>query len=277
MLRPVQAATREAASIGAEELARRLPVEGDDEFAELTTTLNGMLARLEASFEQQQRFTADASHELRTPLTVVKSASSRVLSRTDLPDDIRRAMERINRASGVMGDVIEDLLLLARSDSNQLDLQPGPILLHDFLDDLIADIPMEGSARVENKTPQGQDQLTLYGDPRHLSRLFTNLIENAMRHTPTSGAITLDASSQNGSTVIYIKDTGEGIAPEHLPHVLERFYRADAARTRASGGTGLGLSICQTIAEAHGGTLKVQSVLGQGTTVSVTLPLSDTV
>ena len=269
MLRPVREVTRAAGHIGVQDLSQRLAVSGQDEFSELAATFNGMLARLDASFEQQQRFTADASHELRTPLTVVKSVASRFLARKDLPEDYRRGMERLDRAAGVMEQVVQDLLLLARSDTGQLELQLSPLPLASVLETALAYVPLEKGPTIRNEV--SDSSLLVLGEAGYLTRLFANLLHNAVRHTPQDGSITLSAWHLGEFVRVGVSDTGAGISAEHLPHLTERFYRVDTARARAQGGTGLGLAICKSIVEAHGGEIQIESIEGLGTTVSVML------
>jgi signal transduction histidine kinase len=269
-LRPVRRITQAAGRIGARDLSERLPVSGDDEFSELAATMNTMLGRLEHSFEQQRRFTADASHELRTPLTVVKSVASRLLSKKDLPEEYRPSMERLDRAAAVMDSVVSDLLLLARSDAGQMELHVSPQPLSCIIDAALACVPLGSGPAIRNKVSEGS--LSVMGDQSQLSRLFANLLNNAVRHTPSSGSITISARQVQGRVVVTVADTGTGIAAAHLPHVTERFYRVDTARTRAEGGTGLGLAICKTIADAHGGHMEIASVEGMGTSVNIGLP-----
>ena len=135
---------------------------------------------------------------------------------------------------------------------------------------MVTEVPTQAGCPIDIRLPQ--EPLDVLGDAHALARLLGNLVSNSLRHTPRDGQITLAARREVEHVVLCVEDTGEGIAPEHLPHVTDRFYRIDDARTRSAGGTGLGLAICRSIAEAHGGTLTVESVLGQGTTVCVTLP-----
>lgn len=269
MLRPVREATKKAAYIDASDLSERLPVEGEDEFAQLAKTLNGMLARLEASFEQQKRFTADASHELRSPLTVVKSISSRVLARPNLPEEQRDSMERIQKSALAMESLIESLLFLARSDNGQLSPKRQPIPLTDLLEEVIDALSQGATPHVQN---QVDEHIQVLGDRSQLYRLFFNLLDNAVRHTPQDGTVTFTAIVAEECVVITITDTGEGIASQHLPHITKRFYRVDTARDRERGGTGLGLAICQSIVVANDGDLQIKSAFGEGTRVSITIP-----
>jgi heavy metal sensor kinase len=276
-LRPVRELTHAAAQIGEKDLSRRLVVTGQDEFAELATTFNGMIARLEQGFqrlgtayEQQRRFTADASHELRTPLTRIKASASLALSEERPAGDYRRALQVVDQAADAMNRLIQDLLLLARADAEQLRLQMGPVEVATLFRRAIESVPQKPSVPIRVELPKGQ--LAVRGNLDMLVRLLVNLLENSLRHTPAGGQIILRGREQESTVTLEISDTGEGIPREHLPHVLDRFYRVDHARTRFQGGTGLGLAICQSIVRAHGGELTIDSDVGRGTTVSVTLP-----
>lgn len=285
-LRPVRAITHAAAQIGAEDLSRRLDVPGKDELSELASTFNGMIGRLEEAFhrlesayDQQRRFIADASHELRTPLTAIKANTSLALVGEPSAFEYREALTAADQAADSMNRIVQDLLLLARSDGGQLRLDLRPVPLEDVLRQSVALARRREGAPVHLDLPAMP--LAVLGDAHHLTRLVTNLLENALRHTPADGEVTVTALSapcapdgeDPGPRVeVRIADTGEGMAPEHLPHLGERFYRVDSARCRAQGGTGLGLAICRSIVQAHRGSLGFESTLGRGTTVTVTLP-----
>ncbi len=274
MLRPLRHVNQEIALIRAEDLSRRLMVSGQDEFSNLATNVNAMLHRLEEAFAQQRRFTADASHELRTPLTVIKAHSSRGVADPESSEKQRRAWAATDRAATLMNAIVQDLLLLARSDAGQLTLALHPTALWDSVEAAREAVQAEGSATISNHVPR---HLMVSGDTMLLTRLFTNLLKNALRHTPAEGSITIMAEARNDTIIATVADTGTGIAPDHLPHLLERFYRVDEARSRAGGGTGLGLSICQSIVSAHGGRLEITSSVGVGTTVHVSLcPINPT-
>ncbi|MES2464616.1 MAG: ATP-binding protein [Armatimonadota bacterium] len=282
-LLPVRAVARAAAEIQAEDLSARLEVKGADEFTELSKTFNAMLARLDGAFrrlerayEQQRRFVADASHELKTPLTVIKANTSLALGGGELPPaEYRETLEAVDRAVDRTNRIVHDLFLLARSDGGQLPLERKQLNVLTVLDAVAreARLLLPQGARVSlHDIP---DTLTICADPHLLHQMLINLTENALRHTPPEGSVTLSASQNETTVFIRVTDTGEGIAPEHLPLVTERFYRVDDARERTTvhgGGTGLGLAICRAIAEAHQGTLTLQSEVGQGTTAEVSLP-----
>jgi signal transduction histidine kinase len=284
-LRPVRQISETAGRIGSKDLSERLAVAGNDEFSELSSTFNGMLARLEESFqrmegilEQQRRFTGDASHELRTPLTIIKANTTLVLRGERPSADYIRSLKSIDRAADTMGGIVQDLLLLARSDGGQLgqnsEITPVSELIARATE--VVRSSQAPSTSLGTAPPVRVDvadaSLSVIGNPDELTRMFSNIVENAARHTPPDGQILIHAIGQDGHVQVKVEDTGEGIPPEHLPHVCERFYRADDARARDRGGTGLGLAICKSIAEAHKGSLEIRSAPGEGTTVLIRLP-----
>ncbi len=278
VLQPVRQLIHSADSIHHEDLSQRLPVVGGDEFALLSTTINSMLARLEVAYallqqsvEKERRFTADASHELRTPLTAIKVNTSLALRGERTPVQYREALLAIDQAGGIMQRLVQDLLLLARADSGQLTLQCRPVDPHALFSTAIT-LTAQDKAHAAIYVADCPEPVTIQGDMHHLQQVIINLLENALRYTPAHGAITLTAAATDDRVLLTVADTGEGIEPEHLPHLGERFYRIDAARSREHGGTGLGLSICKSIIDAHGGTMSIDSTVGQGTRVSISLP-----
>lgn len=276
-LRPVRDFTVAARSISADNLNSRLPVKGGDEFAELASTFNSTLDRLQdaierlaESLEQQRRLTADASHELRTPLTVIKAHTSLALSSKRTVAQSTATIRTIDQAADIMSRIVQDLLLLARADAGQLAIQNDKILLREA-----AGIAIDAVSALDGPDAvigAFDPEIRVAGDLHLLTRVFTNILSNAKRHTPPDGSVTLDASVEGGRVTVKVTDTGEGIPPEALPHIGERFYRVDTSRARTKGGTGLGLAICRTIVEAHAGTLSIESIQGDGTVVTVVLP-----
>lgn len=277
VLKRVHGLTRAAGRIGAHDLSQRLPAAGRDEFGELAETFNGLLARLDSAFaaqkhtlEQQRRFTADASHELKTPLTIIWGRAGMALARESTDERSRRAFEEINGASETMSHLVQDLLLLAHSDEGRMARDRVEILACELLESAQMQSTSDDAAPVTSRvTPQS---LLIRGNQAELTRLFRNLLDNALRYTPPTGSVTLAAHAENENVIVTVSDTGAGIAAHHLPHLGERFYRVDESRTRPTGGTGLGLSICRSIVDAHGGTMRFESAHGVGTTVTVTLP-----
>ncbi|MHB9129544.1 MAG: sensor histidine kinase [Armatimonadota bacterium] len=277
-LRPVRHIIRTAETLNSDDLSQRLPVAGTDEFAHLATTMNGMLSRVETAFNElknalarERRFTSDASHELRTPLTVITANTTLALGGNTSLAEYQESMQSINTAAEMMRRLVDDLLLLARSDSGQLPLAYCEIQTADLCTEVMAMVQRD-ELRAPVRTAIAEEAKILWGDPSQLQRLLINLLENALRHTPVSGQVTLAAERQGDRMVLVVADTGEGIAPEHLPHLGERFYRIDSSRSRKHGGTGLGWAICKGIVEAHHGHFTVESTPGEGTTVRIALP-----
>ena len=270
-LRPVREIAGTAARLGASDLSERLPVSGRDEFSELSSSINAMLARLEEAFDRQRRFTADASHELRTPLSIIKANTSLALEHPWPEDRYREFLAAIDTAAGRQSRIVEELLFLARADAGGLARDVGPVCLIEALEEAAEAVsrPDGPCIRLESIDPA----LMVPGSGSELTRLFTNLLENAVRHTPPEGTVTVSAMVDAMSVTVTVTDTGEGIAPEHLPHLGERFYRVDAARSAGTGGTGLGLAICRSITEAHGGRMTIESKVGEGTAVRIRLLL----
>ncbi len=276
-LRPARELGQAAGRIEASDLSRRLPSSGGDEFAALAATFNSMLSRLESAFhaleaayEQQRQFTADASHELRTPLTIIKANTSLALLNGGTAADYRCALEAADAGADRTIRLIQDLLLLARADSGE-DLMRWERVPLGMLLTQAAEAARAARKQFSAPVHLPATDLIVSGDEDSLRRFFSNLLENALRHTPPDGAVTVSAERQGAAIVVRIADTGEGITPVHLPRLFDRFYRADSARSGTTGGTGLGLAICRSIAEAHGGAITLESVVGMGTTVTVRL------
>jgi len=202
---------------------------------------------------------------------VIKGMSSMALGGHPSEAMYRRSLQEIDRASDMMSHLVQDLLLLARSDGGQLGTNRIELLLREVLTQATSCIAHQNRSvvlEIEEET------LCVLGNEVELVRLFSNLLDNAVHYTPPSGAICITVYRQLRNVCVCVSDNGIGIAPEHLPHLGERFYRVDAARSRPDGGTGLGLSICKSIVQAHGGGLVIESQLGKGTTVKVFLPSS---
>jgi two-component system, OmpR family, sensor kinase len=259
-------------------LHRRLAVEaGGDELTRLSGTLNAMIGRLETSFAALRRFTADASHELKTPLAVLRADVERSMSpRT--PQERAVALEEALQQVTRMADLVDSLLTLARFDEGRFDLHRERVALDPMFGEVAdtARLLAEDSGLRIIARPPG-DGLDILGDPTRLRQLFLNLVTNAIKYTPRGGTVELSLERDGTLAVFTVRDTGIGIAAADLPHLFERFWRADRVRARGAerGGFGLGLSICQWITQAHGGTITVASRLGRGSTFTVTLPLAE--
>ena len=245
-------------------------MEGRDEFAELAATFNALLERIHDGTARQARFVADASHELRTPLTVLRGALD-IASRVDAPPDRRtEAMARASRTTEGMIRLVGDLLYLSRMESPARSRRRDRLRLHEVPEAAAADLP-EGE-RVAFRDCAAD--IEVFGDGDDLVRLVSNLLSNALRNTPATGLVAVSVGREGDRAQLLVEDTGCGIPPEHLPRLGERFHRVDASRTRIEGGTGLGLAISKEIAAGHGGTLEFVSVVGQGTTATLSLPLA---
>lgn len=270
-LRPVGEIAAAAERLGGHDLSGRLPVSGHDEFTELAASFNALLARLEEAFDRQRRFTADASHELRTPLSIIKANTNLALEHPWPAERYHEFLTAIDTAAGRQSRIVEELLFLARADAGGLARDVGPVCLLEVLEEAAEAVAGPGQAfvRIEGVDPA----LLIPGSGSELTRLFTNLLQNAVRHTPPPGAVTVAAATDAQSVVVTVTDTGEGIPPEHLPHLGERFYRVDAARAADKGSVGLGLAICRSIVQAHSGTITIESKVGKGTVVRIRLPL----
>jgi heavy metal sensor kinase len=276
-LAPVDQITQTAKSISVQNLSRRLVVPRTrDELQRLSETLNGMLERLEAAFKRITQFTADASHELRTPVAVMRTRAELSLRKTRSADEYRETVAQVHMELEKTSDLIEKLMFLARADCGAEILQLAPVNIVE----IVREACNQGSALAEAKQVAFREQIPdhpiwIKGDPHSLRRLFLILIDNAVKYTPASGHVEVSLEESDGVAVGEVRDTGIGIASVDLPNVFERFFRADKARSRESGGVGLGLSIGRWIAEAHAGTIEVQSSPGQGSIFQVRLPLAN--
>jgi two-component system OmpR family sensor kinase len=252
----------------ADDLSLRVPYsDRTDEIGVLARALNQSLERLDRQFQTQQRLLADVSHELRTPLTAIRGNVD-LMERMGEGDPL--SLESIRIEVDRMTRLVGDLTLLARADAGGLPLEKKEI----ELDNLLFEVYRQFSV-IEKPVEvmvTAVDQVCVMGDPDRLKQLFINLIDNAIKYTPEGGQVNLSLSKLDGWAQFEVKDTGLGIPAEDLPHIFDRFYRVDKARTRAQGGSGLGLSIAKWVAQAHGGDIHVESEMGKGTTFTVSLP-----
>jgi two-component system, OmpR family, sensor kinase len=270
-LRALQTISAEAATIAARrDFGRRLHLDcRPDEIGQLARTIDTLLDTVEDTLRTHREFVADTSHELRNPLLAIRTnieLLDRLTDREERAECRREAREQIER----MSRLVADLLLLARVEAGEL-VERRPIQLNALLQRVAGEAAERAiGPRVQLDAPEPIECL---GDEGRLIQIVTNLVDNALRHTPPGGTIMLGAHQQDGWARLTVRDTGEGIGSEHLPHVFERFYRADKTRARATGGTGLGLAIVKHLTEAHGGRVTVESAPGQGSCFAVWLPL----
>lgn len=267
-LSPIDEITRTARRISAEDLSRRLDLpDSGDEVGRLAATFDEMLGRLDEAFRRERRFANDAAHELRTPLAVMQSIMGVTRQRRRRADEYESALDDLADETSQLSALTADLLQLAKAESATRPSEP--VDLGELVPDVVESLRPAAEAKGLVLTCELHGDLTLSGDTDALIRLLLNLVHNAVKYT-AGGSVTVFAEGAGDTVTIRVSDTGEGISPEHLPHVFERFYRAD--ESRSAPGTGLGLAICQEIAHAHCGSIAVTSEPGVGSAFTVALP-----
>jgi heavy metal sensor kinase len=274
-LSPIDRLTRVARRISAEDLSQRLNMRlPDDEVGRLANTFDDMIARLDEAFRRQRQFTADASHELRTPLTAIKGQTEVALQRDRDSDTYKEVLSKVNGEVDRMIRLVGSLLTLARADAHQIPVGRESMDLVAVVTDAVEQVRPAALEKAISLNVRSNSEVRLQADQDLILQLMLNLLDNSVKYTPNGGAIEISLRAAGGQAEVTVSDTGPGIAPEHLPHIFDRFYRVGKARTRAEGGAGLGLSISRWIAEAHGGTLRVESTPGHGSKFTVSLPVS---
>jgi heavy metal sensor kinase len=273
VLSPLVDITESALRIsGADDLSQRIPERGpvNDEMGRLVTAFNDTLGRLEQLFSSQQRFLADVSHELRTPLTVIKGNAD-LMRRMEKVD--KESLDNIEDEADRLTRLVGDLLLEAQAESGKLPLHFAPVELDTLLLEVFKEMRILARERVQLKLPE-IDQIVINGDRDRLKQVLINLVANAIKYTPQGGEVYLSLGKVGDNARLIVRDTGLGIPAEDLPHIFERFYRAEKSRSRSKvGGFGLGLSIAYWIVNHHGGQIEVDSAEGKGTTFCIYLPL----
>lgn len=273
-LRPVDEITRTAQDITASNLSRRLPVTNTkDEIGRLSETLNDMISRLESSFERIRQFTADASHELRTPLTIMTGELELALRSRKTPDEYQAVLSSALQEVLRLSHVVESLLLLSRTDMGRVSLHMERVNLGELLADLADAATILGTQKNIYITFRTSPDLYVSADGGKLRQVFLNLVDNAVKYTPSGGMISIAIHREGNWAEVRVRDTGIGIEREHLRKIFDRFYRVDKARSRELGGAGLGLSIVQWIIQIHNGTISVESEPAKGSTFIVRLPI----
>jgi two-component system OmpR family sensor kinase len=278
-MRPVMTITQAARSISETDLSRRLNMKSKDELGELANTFDAMLARLQAAFERQRQFVADASHELRTPLTIVNLETSRAIGSRRSPQEYQHALSIIHSENDFMTSLVNDLLTLARMDAGQTAIEKTRLDLSDVAVETVERLTPLATRNGVTLEAGSLPETRILGDRQYLLQMLSDLVENAIKYTTgDKKRVCVETGTADGSAWVRVSDTGPGIAPEHLPHLFDRFYRVDRARTRdagpesdprSPGGSGLGLSIVQWIAQVHEAEVRVESTLGAGTTFEV--------
>jgi two-component system OmpR family sensor kinase len=282
--KPINQIISTTRAITAERLHERLTLSAvDDEINRLSSTLNEMIGRLEQSFIAQKQFTADASHELRTPLTIlageIEVALQRSRSAGEYQQILQSNLEEIRR----LQKIVNALLLLTQIESGKIKLGRNPVRLDELFISAIQKVNPSAKSQgitidlqIEDSGGENLKEIMIMADSASLQNVFLNLLENAIRFSSTGGQVSCALKAINGQVEITIRDQGEGIAPEHIDHVFDRFYRVDhSASNSDKSGAGLGLAIAKMVVEAHGGTISLKSSPGQGTIVRVLLPTAD--
>ena len=270
------------------ETARRISVEndlskrinlgaGNDEVYQLADTFDTMLAQLEEAFEKEKQFTSDVSHELRTPISVIISECEYALENNSNSEEFQDSVSVVLAHSKKMAGLISQLLMLARTDQNKLQLDLERIHLSELVEMVVEEQQMIAEEKEIHIQLQADRELYVEGDETMLMRLFINLISNAIKYGKERGHVVVALKREDGKIKGYVKDDGIGIAAVHLDKIWNRFYQVDNARTSKSEGIGLGLAMVKWIVEAHDGTITVESVLGKGTAFHFNLPALDDV
>jgi signal transduction histidine kinase len=278
-LRPLVVLTEKAADIGRKQLGERLPVpDTGDELERLTYSLNGMIDRLEEALDHNRRFSADASHELRTPLTIMRGELEEMLQVEGLPPEVVENLVSVLDEIERMARIVNSLMAITRLDAGgeRMALQPVDFaaLVSTTMEHMRL-LAEEKGLVLNCKCERG---VYIFGDPMRIKQVAVNLVDNAIKysqsaHVERPGRVDVTVSSTGSTAILKVSDEGIGIAPEALPRVFDRFYRADPSRSRDAGGVGLGLAIVKAIVTAHEGTVSITSTLGRGSTVTVELPL----
>jgi heavy metal sensor kinase len=280
-LAPVVRMSATAARIGAANLHERLPVVNEqDELGALALVINALLSRLDASFEQQRRFMADASHELRTPVAIMRSETEVALSQQERSNgELRESLAIVKDETKRLTHIVEDLFTLTRADAGQYKLTTKEFYLDELAGEVARALRTLVAERGLTLRLDAHQEMPFRGDENLLRRLLLNLLDNAIQHTPRGGAVVISCKRAEAGYVITVSDTGTGIPAEAQAHIFDRFYRADSARSRAedegaslTSGAGLGLSIARWVAEAHDGTLELLHSSDEGTAFQLTLP-----
>jgi heavy metal sensor kinase len=265
-LKPVDAMTSAARAISIDNLSSRLLVpQTGDELQRVAEAWNTMLARLEAAINKISHFAADASHELRTPLAIIHTSAELALRRVRSPEQYRESLEEIVAETERMTQLVEDLLFLARSDASSAEMPVEPLDLSEVVQEVCSELQAMAEFRaVSMRRLFPNAPVPVKGNKPALRRLFLVLLDNAIKYSEAGGEVSVIVASGPDTREVVINDFGVGIGPQDLPHIFERFYRSDNARTHANGGHGLGLALAESIARRHGAKISVQTSLGKG-------------
>ncbi len=274
VLRPINTIATLANRITAENLSERIPERRvDDELGRLIATINGMIARLQSSFEQMREFSLSVAHELKTPLTILKGESELALNRSPGPEETQQLVQTYLEETVRMSRIVDDLLTLAKADTGRIEVAREPLPLHAVIQELYEDTLILSAKKNLHVELVDNQPVVIAGEASRLRQLFRALVSNAVRYTDPGGSIRIACRRLGREASVEIEDTGIGIPPDSLEKIFQRFYRVDSDRSRSSGGSGLGLSIARWIADAHGGSIAVRSSPGKGSCFTVRLPV----
>ena len=273
-LGPVAAMAERARNIGADDLGDRLPVaNARDELGRLALAFNGLLDRLEASLTQQRQFMADASHELRTPVTTTRTAAAVALQQPHRDErEYRGALEIVEQQTTRLSRIVDDMFTLARADAGSYPVRRTPMYLDEVMEEVVRAARVLADAKQVTIDFTAADTAAFTGDEDLVRRLVANLLDNAVRHAPAGSLVRVDLEQDAEGYAVSVHDRGPGIPNEIRPHIFERFYRGDTARTATDGGAGLGLALARWIARTHGGDVTLAHSSHEGTTFTARLP-----
>jgi len=273
VLRPVQNIARAAKLIEVSHLNQRIPLLGSgDEFDQLALTFNETFARLEHAVGEMKQFTGSIAHELRTPLTALRGEAEIALLHGESPEDFRRVLSSQLEEFQKLTRLIDQLLTLARAEAGEFHLERVPVSMDPLLKYIIETLTLLADEKGVTLLLESEPDIVVWGDKEWLERALLNLLDNAIKYTPAGGRVTVHTSTEQSGTRIEIVDTGTGIPPDALPHIFERFYRADPARDKSIEGVGLGLSLVKWIIQEHGGSIEAASIPGDGARFTILLP-----
>jgi signal transduction histidine kinase len=271
--RPIQGLKKGALRIAMGDLSHRVKVESQDELGELAESFNRMAESLDRSEEARRRLLADIAHDLRTPLSVIEGTVDAMLDGVYQPN--AENLGSIKEETAFLTGLVADLRDLSLAEAGQLKLALEPANLGELVQRRVSQAEVVARKKdIALKTDIAAGLPSVEVDTKRIEQVLANMLMNALNHTPSGGTVTVSVSPDRDGVLVSVADTGEGIAPEHLPHIFERFYRADNARSRKAGGAGLGLAIAKQMVELHGGRIRVESEVGKGSRFSFTLPSS---
>lgn len=273
-LNPVDSITKKANQISHTSLKERIEIKNpNDELGQLSLTLNSLFERLQKAFESQQQFSSDAAHELKTPLSILRAHWESELNNQQLSVEIKEKLVHDIETITRLNHLINNLLLLSKSEAIQSDFESEPLQLDEILKGVIDDAVVLAENKSQKIEVAELPAVMVQGDRVRLYQLFFNLVDNAMKYSPEESTIWISLQKEESWAIVKVQDNGVGIAAEHLPYIFERFYRVEKDRARKTGGSGLGLAICKLIAERHEGNIEVESTVGEGTVFTVKLPI----